>query len=96
MYKDALFEWDEKKNEENVRKHGISFADAKKVFADERRIILTDIKHSHREERMYCIGMVEGIVLMVRFVYRGKKIRIFGAGAWRQAKAVYEKTNRIH
>lgn len=91
-----MFEWDLNKNAENIVKHGISFEEGKNVFTDERRILLVDKKHSQREPRMYCIGKIEGKIVMVRFVYRGVRIRIFGAGVWRQAKAIYEKTNQIH
>jgi uncharacterized DUF497 family protein len=31
---DAEFEWDDAKAEANLRKHGISFADARLAFAD--------------------------------------------------------------
>ena len=32
------FEWDEKKNRENQRKHGVSFEEAETVFYDENAI----------------------------------------------------------
>ena len=35
---DRLFEWDDEKNEINIRKHGINFIDAIEVFFDEFRI----------------------------------------------------------
>ncbi|MGH9748658.1 MAG: BrnT family toxin, partial [Candidatus Polarisedimenticolia bacterium] len=34
------FEWDRKKAAENRRKHGVSFEDAKSVFADEFAVLL--------------------------------------------------------
>ena len=34
----TLVEWDENKNQLNIRKHGISFQTAALVFADEERI----------------------------------------------------------
>ena len=37
--KDLQFEWDEKKNAENQRKHGISFEVAQLAFADPNRVI---------------------------------------------------------
>ncbi|MGB4520668.1 MAG: BrnT family toxin [Candidatus Omnitrophota bacterium] len=43
------------------------------------------------EERFFCIGKVEGKILTVRFIYRGGKIRIFGAGYWRKGERYYEK-----
>ena len=38
------FEWDEEKNRKNIKKHGISFELAAKVFLDENRIENYDIK----------------------------------------------------
>ncbi len=35
-------------------------------------------------------------IITVRFTYRGKKIRIFGAGFWREGKKIYEKENKIY
>lgn len=38
----TLVEWDENKNQLNIRKHGISFQTAALVFADEERIEYLD------------------------------------------------------
>ena len=32
---DLRFEWDEKKNEINIKKHGVSFEEARTAFYDE-------------------------------------------------------------
>jgi hypothetical protein len=88
------FEWDEKKNLENLRKHGVSFESAQVAFLDRKRIIAEDARHSTRaEQRYFCFGMVEGTVLTVRFTYRNGVIRIFGAGAWREGRRIYEENN---
>jgi len=89
------FEWDEKKNEENVKKHAIDFHSAEYAFLDPKRIIAEDITHSESEKRYYCFGKVKGGVLTVRFTYRESKIRIIGAGFWRKGKNIYEKQNSI-
>lgn len=85
-----LFEWDEKKNKENQRKHRVSFEEAQLVFSDPRRILLDDLDHSDEEPRYFCIGYVDRKIITVRFTHRGEKIRIFGAGYWRQGKKLYE------
>jgi len=85
------FEWDEKKNEINIKKHSVSFFDAQYAFADKNRIIAEDIKHSSNEKRYYCFGIVDDSVMTVRFTYRKNKIRIIGAGYWRQGRKIYEK-----
>ena len=83
------FEWDEKKDRENQRKHGISFARAQHAFGDPDRVIAEDVAHSQVERRYYCIGKVDDGIMTVRFTYRRRKIRIIGAGYWRTGKEIY-------
>ena len=68
------FEWDEKKENDNKIKHGISFFQAQKAFLDPNRLIAEDLDHSMDEQRYYCFSMVEGGVMTVRFTYRANKI----------------------
>lgn len=89
------FEWDEKKNEDNKRKHGVSFEITQYVFADSKRIIAEDITHSDVEKRYYCFGKIESDIITVRFTFRKNVIRLFGAGYWRKGKRIYEKENKI-
>ena len=89
----ASFEWDEDKNAENLKKHGVNFETAQYAFIDPKRVIAQDITHSRIEKRHYCFGKVKGGVLTVRFTYRSGRIRIIGAGYWRKGKSVYEKQN---
>ena len=85
------FVWNTQKEEVNIAKHGVDFATASRAFLDSRRKIFVNARHSGTEERFYCIGSVDGKILTVRFVYRGKKIRIFGAGYWRGGRRYYER-----
>ncbi len=87
------FEWDENKDAENQKKHGMSFSMAQYAFADDRRVIAEDSVHSATEKRYFCFGEVNGGVLTVRFTHRDAVIRIFGAGYWRKGKAIYEREN---
>ena len=70
------YEWDERKNRQNQRKHGgISFELAELVFEDERRLIGMDRVDETGEQRWHTIGAVSiepGIaaVLLVVHVYR--------------------------
>lgn len=41
---------------------------------------------SGQEQRFFCLGMVEGSILTVRFSYRGGQIRIYGAGLLEKGK----------
>jgi hypothetical protein len=90
------FEWDDAKDEENEKEHGVPFALAQYAFADPRRVIAEDTRHSAEEQRYFCFGRVGAGILTVRFTYRSKLIRIIGAGYWRKGKAIYERENQVH
>jgi uncharacterized DUF497 family protein len=92
----ARFEWDEDKNRENQRKHGVPFSLAQYAFADPNRVVAEDARHSEDEPRYFCFGRVGEGILTVRFTYRSGVIRIFGAGYWRKGKRIYEEENQIH
>jgi len=54
---DLKFEWDEEKNRENIRKHGVSFQEAQSVFLDENAVRYFDPDHSGDEDRFVMLGM---------------------------------------
>jgi uncharacterized DUF497 family protein len=58
------FEWDEQKSKANVRKHGVSFEEAKTVFYDERARLISDPDHSEDEERFIILGYSSGLKLL--------------------------------
>jgi len=91
------FEWDEKKNQENMLKHGVSFEEAQEAFLDKDLVLKEDKAHSTDvERRFYCIGNNGNGIITVRFTIRNYNIRIYGAGYWRKEKKVYEKENNLH
>jgi uncharacterized protein len=92
----SSFEWDEAKDRVNRVKHGVSFEEAQDALFDPKRIIVRDKEHEKGEKRFFCLGLVDGEVLTVRFSMRRKRIRIFGAGYWRQGRKRYEKENKIY
>ena len=55
---DILFEYDEKKNADNIKKHGISFKSAARVFFDYDRIEIFDEENSIDEDRYDTIGRI--------------------------------------
>ncbi len=76
------FEWDSRKDAENQRKHGISFDEARSVFADEFALLLDDPDHSAAEERFILLGLSATFrMLVVVHTYRGPDdmIRIISA-----------------
>lgn len=92
-----FFEWDERKNRENQRKHGVPFEFAQHAFNDPKRIIAEDLDHSTKgETRYYCFAQLGPGIITIRFTYKSDKIRIFGAGYWRKGKKTYEEQSKIH
>lgn len=79
---DLRFEWDEAKNKENIRKHGVSFDEAQTVFFDENAVRFFDPDHSNEEDRFIMLGMSFKLhVLVVCHCYRKSDavIRIISA-----------------
>ena len=74
----TLVEWDENKNQQNIKKHGISFQTAALVFADEERIEYLDKLHSQDEERYVVLGCVQGILYVV-YTMRDEYARLISA-----------------
>ena len=76
-----LYEWDEGKNQINIRKHGISFEEAVTAFEDPNALTLPDDKHSITEDRFWLIGFSSRAnLLIVSHCFReGQVIRIISA-----------------
>jgi len=83
------FEWDENKNLENIKNHGINFEKAVKAFDDDLGIPLEDLEHSDKNETRYAlIGMCEIGLIFVSFTVRSENYRIISA---RKASRKMEK-----
>jgi uncharacterized DUF497 family protein len=54
---EMVFEWDERKDRENRRKHGVSFDEVKTVFFDENAVEFYDDEHSQWENRFLMLGL---------------------------------------
>ena len=87
------FQWDPRKANANVAKHGVDFADAVGVFFDPIAITIPDLHQN--EERFVTIGMdFLGRVLVVVFAWRGSQIRIISARrASRTERREYEESS---
>jgi uncharacterized protein len=87
------FQWDEKKDRSNRRKHGISFPEAQTVFYDEQALEFSDPDHSESEDRFLLLGLSLRLrVLLVCHCYRESEsmIRIISARkATRRERGVY-------
>jgi uncharacterized DUF497 family protein len=59
------FAWDEAKASANLKKHQVTFEEAKSVFFDEFGIQFFDEDHSSNEERFLMLGMSSGAKLLI-------------------------------
>ena len=73
------FDWDPKKAAENVKKHGVTFEEARDVFRDPLAIELLDDREAYGEDRFVLIGMTRSRVLVVVYVLREQRNRIISA-----------------
>jgi hypothetical protein len=78
---DLEFEWDERKNQENYRKHGVTFQEAQTVFSDEQALLIDDSSHSRGEDRFVLLGLSADLhtVVVCHCYRRGVVIRIISA-----------------
>jgi len=65
------FEWDEAKNQANLRKHGLDFTDAEDVFRG-GFFYEPDTREDYGERRWTGLGMIRGRIAHVVFVERGE------------------------
>jgi uncharacterized protein len=68
------FEWDEAKRKTNIRKHGIDFVGAEKVF-EGYTVTIEDNRFAYGEDRFVTFGMLKGRIVAVAHTERGELIR---------------------
>ncbi len=76
------FGWDLNKATTNLKKHRVSFEEAKTVFFDDYARLIADPEHSEEEDRFILLGLsVRLRLLVVSHSYRedGQMIRIISA-----------------
>ena len=60
------FEWDEQKNQANIRKHGFDFSDAWQIF-EEPMVTILDDRFEYGEDRWIGIGLLQARTVVVVF-----------------------------
>ena len=75
------YTWDPEKNRRNLAKHGITFADAVRIF-DSVTVEREDDRFDYGEVRVYAIGIVNGLEITVMYTDRNENERRIIA-AWR-------------
>lgn len=73
------FEWDSRKAETNLRKHGVPFRFATAVFLDENRLERLDASAGYGEDRWITVGLAGEFELTVVYTVRGERIRLISA-----------------
>jgi len=88
------FEWDPRKAEINLKKHGVSFTEAGTIFGNELAITVPDPDHSDNEDRYITIGWSDHRrLLIVSHTDRRDRIRIISARELTKAeRKAYEET----
>jgi uncharacterized DUF497 family protein len=85
-----MVEWDRDKAAENLKKHGVDFADAESALEDEMALTIPD--SGGPEERFVTLGTdALGRLLVVIYTWRDEDIRIISARkASRKERSQYE------
>ena len=88
------FEWDPKKAQENLKKHGVGFDEALTVFGDWSARVFDDPKHRPGEAREIIIGYSQRQrLLLVSFTERAPRVRIISARkATKRERQGYEQS----
>lgn len=74
------FEWDQSKAAANLKKHGVSFEEAKTVFDNPLAVIFGDEAHSVDEQREIIIGHSrQNRLLLIAFTARSGNVRVISA-----------------
>lgn len=72
--------WDPAKAAQNLKKHGVSFDEAREVFNDSFRSTVLDEDHSDEEDRYVSIGVtIVGKLLILFYTHRGETVRLITA-----------------
>ncbi|WP_035798089.1 BrnT family toxin [Crocosphaera chwakensis] len=61
------FQWDEKKHQTNIKKHGFDFIDAWEIF-ESPMLIELDSRQNYEEERYIEIGFLRQYIVVVVFI----------------------------
>lgn len=87
-------EWNPAKAKQNLRKHGVSFADAVTALEDDRALTQRDLSVDE-EERWVTMGIDgEARVLVVVYTWRGESLRLISARkATKRERRAYEESN---
>lgn len=73
------FEWDGTKNHANIRKHGVSFETARRIF-EQLHLTGLDVRRDYGEDRYISVGEMDGVaVVVVAHTEREGRTRLISA-----------------
>jgi uncharacterized DUF497 family protein len=73
------FVWDQRKAKENIRKHGVDFADAVIALEDENALTIEDRDHDELRFKTLGMGPTLNVLLVVHCEQSADSIRIISA-----------------
>ena len=77
------FEWDGRKERQNIAKHGVSFQEAEELFTSNVDFLeIYDADHSDIEERFIAIGPIRRGLVLVVFTERVEDTIRFISARW--------------
>jgi uncharacterized DUF497 family protein len=88
------FEWDNRKDASNLKKHGVTFREAASVFGDPLATTFDDPDHSISEHRLLTFGVTRtGKWVIVSHTERNGSMRIISARLMQKhERAIYEQS----
>jgi uncharacterized DUF497 family protein len=86
------YEWDERKREANLRKHGLDFVRAHSVFEAAWKTSIELARATDQEPRLADFAEVDGVVLMLVYTMRADAVRCISLrpASKRERRAFYE------
>lgn len=86
------YEWDERKRQINIRKHGLDFLDADLIFESPTKITVDVSRPSDREGRYADFAEAKGCVLKLLYTLRGHTVRCISLRvASRKERSLYHE-----
>ena len=69
------YEWDEEKRKSNIRKHGLDFVDAERIF-EGNTLTVADDREDYGQRRFVTIGLCKAVVVVVAHTEKADVIRV--------------------
>ena len=88
------FEWDERKRQQNLERHGVDFTDILPLFGQDA-VVFEDDRKDYGERRYILMGELRGLFFQVAFTVRGTTVRIISARRGnKRERRIYEQEKR--